>query len=168
MRIFVAPDKVEEIANSLAAKTFVEEVSYDKPLIALLNDNVKRIGFWIVVASAVFTLIAVLLINSSIRLSIYSKRFIIKTMQMVGATKKFIRKPFISTNIKLGFFGGLLAVLAMGVVLYYVNRAFPELQLFTDGLLLGGLFLGILVLGLLIAWVSTYFCHPTFPEFTNR
>ena len=159
---FVAPEKVEEIANTLAAKTFVEEVSYDKPLIALLNENVKRIGFWIVIASAIFTLIAVLLINSSIRLSIYSKRFIIKTMQMVGATKKFIRKPFIATNVKLGFFGGLLALTAMGVVLYYVNRAFPELQLFTDGLLLGALFMGILLLGLLIAWVSTYFATQRF------
>jgi len=159
---FVAPDKVEEIANALAAKTYVEEVSYDKPLIALLNDNVKRLGFWIVIASAVFTLIAVLLINSSIRLSIYSKRFIIKTMQMVGATKKFIRKPFIATNVKLGFFGALIAVLALGIVLYYVNEAFPELQLFNDGPVLAALFLGVLVLGLLIAFVSTYFATQRF------
>ena len=97
---FVSTEQVEEIATELAKKDYVEEVSYDKPLIALLTDNVKRISFWILVASAVFTLIAVLLINSSIRLSIYSKRFIIKTMQMVGATKRFIRRPFIWTNIK--------------------------------------------------------------------
>ena len=159
---FVAPEKVEEIATNLATKTFVEEVSYDKPLIALLNENVKRIGFAIIIACAVFTLIAVLLINSSIRLSIYSKRFIIKTMQMVGATKKFIRKPFIATNVKLGFFGGLLALLALGAVLYYINDAFPELQLFTDGLALGSLFLGILILGLLIAFISTYFATQRF------
>ena len=81
---------------------------------------------------------------------------------MVGATKKFIRQPFIATNVKLGFFGGLLALAALGVVLYYVNHSFPELQLFTDGLLLGGLFLGILILGLLIAWVSTYFATQRF------
>ena len=77
---FVTPEQIEEIAEKLAAKEYIEEVSYDKPLVNLLNDNVKKLGFWILVASGVFTFIAVLLINSSIRLSIYSKRFIIKTM----------------------------------------------------------------------------------------
>ncbi len=159
---FVSPEQVAEIATTLEAKAYVEEVSYDKPLISLLNDNVKRLGFWILIACAVFTFIAVLLINSSIRLSIYSKRFIIKTMQMVGATKKFIRKPFIATNVKLGFFGALLALLALGVVLYYVNDAFPELQLFQDGIALAVLLLGILGLGLLIAFLSTYFATQRF------
>ena len=80
---YVSPTQIDEIASDLMAKTYVEDVSYDKPLIALLNDNVRKISLWILIASAVFTAIAVLLINSSIRLSIYSKRFIIKTMQMV-------------------------------------------------------------------------------------
>ncbi len=159
---FVSPELVAEIATTLEAKAYVEEVSYDKPLISLLNDNVKRLGFWILIASAVFTLIAVLLINSSIRLSIYAKRFIIKTMQMVGATKKFIRKPFIATNVKLGFFGALLALLALGVVVYYVNDAFPELALFQDAIALAMLLLGILILGLLIAFLSTYFATQRF------
>ena len=79
---YVSTAQIAEIADELATKTYVEEVSYDKPLISLLNDNVKKISFWILIASAIFTFIAVLLINSSIRLSIYSKRFIIKTMQM--------------------------------------------------------------------------------------
>ena len=129
---FVSPEQVTEIAEGLSAKTYVDEVSYDKPLISLLNDNVRKISLWILVACAVFTVIAVLLINSSIRLSIYSKRFIIKTMQMVGATKKFIRKPFINTNIKLGLFGALIALIALAAVLYYVNTSFPELNLFQD------------------------------------
>src|SRR5690606_7257577 len=117
---------------------------------------------WILVASAVFTLIAVLLINSSIRLSIYSKRFIIKTMQMVGATKKFIRRPFILTNVKLGMLGALIALLALGVLLYYVNGNFPELNLFDDYLLLIGLFLGIFALGVAISWGSTHFATQRF------
>ncbi|MFD2586488.1 cell division protein FtsX [Croceitalea marina] len=159
---FVSPEQVTEIAETLSAKTYVDEVSYDKPLISLLNDNVKKISLWILIACAVFTVIAVLLINSSIRLSIYSKRFIIKTMQMVGATKKFIRKPFIATNIKLGLFGALIALIALAVVLYYVNNNFPELNLFQDIKVLLLLFLSILGLGILISYLSTYFATQRF------
>jgi len=82
---FVSAASVEEIATEISAKDFVDEVTYDKPLISLLNDNIKKISLWVLVISAIFTLIAVLLINSSIRLSVYAKRFTIKTMQMVGA-----------------------------------------------------------------------------------
>lgn len=159
---FVSPEQVEEIAINLGTKTYVDEVSYDKPLISLLNDNVKKISLWILIASAIFTAIAVLLINSSIRLSIYSKRFIIKTMQMVGATKKFIRKPFITTNLKLGLFGSLIAVLALAIVLYYVNSNFPELNLFQDVPVLIILFAGVLFLGILISYISTYFATQRF------
>jgi len=159
---FVSTEKVEEIASELSKKDYVEEVSYDKPLIALLTENVKRISFWILIASAIFTLIAVLLINSSIRLSIYSKRFIIKTMQMVGATKRFIRRPFIWTNIKLGMLGSLLALMALGTLLYYVNMNFPELNLLKDIMILGILFIGVFVLGVLISLISTYFATQRF------
>src|SRR5690606_20862554 len=112
---FVTPLQIEEIAGEIGERTYVDEVGYDKPLVGLLNDNARRMGLWILGASAVFTVIAVLLINSSIRLSIYSKRFIIKTMQMVGAIKKFIRRPFVMTNIKLGMLGSLIAVIALAV-----------------------------------------------------
>lgn len=159
---FVSPEQVTEIAETIATKTYVDEVSYDQPLISLLNDNVKKISLWILIACAVFTVIAVLLINSSIRLSIYSKRFIIKTMQMVGATKKFIRKPFINTNIKLGLFGALIALTALAIVLYYVNINFPELNLFQDISVLLILFVSILSLGIIISYLSTYFATQRF------
>src|SRR5690554_8084325 len=93
---------MEEITNELKSKNFVDDVVYDKPLIVQLTENVQRISFWILVISGIFTFIAVLLINSSIRLSIYAKRFTIKTMQMVGATKGFIRKPFVWRSVRLG------------------------------------------------------------------
>jgi len=160
--IYVTTDQIEEISADIEAKTYVEEVSYDRPLIALLTENVKNISFWILIASAIFTIIAVLLINSSIRLSIYSKRFIIKTMQMVGATKKFIRRPFIWTNIKLGMLGAFLALITLGVVLYYLDRNFPELNLLQDPVSLGSLFLGVLILGILISLISTYFATQRF------
>jgi cell division transport system permease protein len=114
------------------------------------------------VASGVFTFIAVLLINSSIRLSIYSKRFIIKTMQMVGATKTFIRRPFIWTNIKLGVLGAVLALIALGFVIYYVNLNFPELTLFHDPTILIFLFVSVFLLGVLISFISTFFATQRF------
>ncbi|PKB43087.1 cell division protein FtsX [Cellulophaga sp. RHA19] len=159
---FVSPTQIEEIAENIQAKDYVEEVSYDKPLISLLNDNVKKISLWILVASGIFAFIAFLLINSSIRLSVYSKRFIIKTMQMVGATKRFIRRPFLWTNIKLGMLGALIAMIGLAITIYYVNDFFPELTLFQDPLTLGLLFAAIFVLGVLISFISTFLATQRF------
>jgi len=159
---YVSTEKIAEIAEEISSRDYIEEVSYDKPLITLLNDNVKKISFWILVASGIFTFIAVLLINSSIRLSIYSKRFIIKTMQMVGATKTFIRRPFIWTNIKLGVLGAVLALIALGFVIYYVNINFPELNLFQEPAILIILFASVFLLGVLISLISTFFATQRF------
>ncbi|MEZ4969439.1 MAG: permease-like cell division protein FtsX [Flavobacteriaceae bacterium] len=159
---YVSTEKIAEIAEEISTRDYIEEVSYDKPLITLLNDNVKKISFWILIASGIFTFIAVLLINSSIRLSIYSKRFIIKTMQMVGATKTFIRRPFIWTNIKLGILGAFLALVALGCVLYYVNINFPELNLFQEPTTLIILFTSVFLLGVLISLISTFFATQRF------
>jgi cell division transport system permease protein len=159
---YVSSEQIDEIAEDLVAKNFVDEVVYDKPLIALLNDNVKKISFWILVISGIFTFIAVLLINSSIRLAVYSKRFIIKTMQMVGATKTFIRSPFIWQSVKLGIIGAVLALIGMGIVLYYLNNTFPELELLKDLSLLSALFIGIFLMGILITWLSTFFATSRF------
>lgn len=159
---YVSPVQIDSIASELSAQLIVEEVSYDRPTISLLTENARRIGLGILVAAAVFTLIAVLLINSSIRLSIYSKRFIIKTMQMVGATKSFIRKPFILTNLRLGMIGGLLALGGLSGLLYYLNLNFPELGIFKDFLSLIILFAIVFSLGLLIALLSTFFATQRF------
>ncbi len=159
---FVSTEKVAEIAAEISSKDFVEEVSYSQPLITLLNDNIKKISLWVLIISAVFTFIAVLLINSSIRLSVYAKRFTIKTMQMVGATKRFIRRPFIWKSVRLGIVGAIIAMIGMAAVLYYLNKTFPELQLLDDPLLIGGLFGLILVLGIFISWLSTFFATQRF------
>lgn len=159
---FVSPEQIEGIAEEISKKGYVEEVSYDKPLVGLLTENVKKLGFWILVASSIFTFIAVLLINSSIRLSIYSKRFIIKTMQMVGATKTFIRRPFILNNIKLGIIGSIIAMLALSGVLYYVNENFQELGLFENPTVIIILLVSVFVLGVLISFISTYFATQRF------
>ncbi|MCG9971189.1 cell division protein FtsX [Christiangramia crocea] len=159
---FVSSEQVDKIAADLTEKSFVDEVVYDKPLIALLNDNVKKISLWVLIASSVFTFIAVLLINSSIRLAVYSKRFIIKTMQMVGATKGFIRRPFIWQSVKLGIIGAVVALIGMAGVLYYLNNSFRELDLLGDVKMLATLFIGIFLMGIVITWISTYFATSRF------
>lgn len=159
---FVTNDVINEITEELSSKSFIEDIRYDNDLVFIMNNNVKKITFWVLIISALFTLIAVLLINSSIRLAVYSKRFIIKTMQMVGATKTFIRRPFVYKSVQLGIIGALLALAAMAVVLYYLNQSFPELQLLNEPILLIALFVGIFLLGIIITWMSTFIATQRF------
>jgi len=159
---YVTQTYLDSISETTTAKSYVEEVRYDNDLVTLMNDNVKRISKWILAISALFTLIAVLLINSSIRLAVYSKRFIIKTMQMVGATKRFIRRPFVWQSVKLGIIGSVVAMIGMSVVLYYLNNTFPELEFLSKPVLLAVLFIAILLLGILITWISTFIATQRF------
>lgn len=159
---FVTQTYLDSISEATTIKSFVDEVRYDSDLVTLMNENVKRISKWILAISAIFTLIAVLLINSSIRLAVYSKRFIIKTMQMVGATKRFIRKPFVWQSVKLGIIGSIVAMIGMGFALFYLDKTFPELEFIDQPELLIILFVGILVLGILITWISTFIATQRF------
>jgi len=159
---YVTSEQLEEIATEALTKNFVDEVNYDNDLVKMMNNNVKKISFWVLVLSAIFTLIAVLLINSSIRLSVYSKRFTIKTMQMVGATKRFIRRPFVWKSVRLGIIGATLALIGMAVVLYYVDKTFPELELLNAPVLIALLFAAVFGLGILITWISTHLATQRF------
>ncbi|SDS44110.1 cell division protein FtsX [Polaribacter sp. KT25b] len=159
---FVTPEKMQELETRFQKNAFVADVSYDKPLINLLTKNIKRVSFWLLVFSGFFALVSMILINSSIRLSIYSKRFNIKTMQMVGATKSFIRKPFIWRSIKLGFFGAFLALTGLAFVIYYVDKYIPSLALLEDYLTLGYLVGGVFLSAFIITWISTFFATQRF------
>ncbi|NRB60598.1 MAG: ABC transporter permease [Winogradskyella sp.] len=159
---FVTNEKLNEITDGLSNKSFIEEIRYDNDLVELMNNNVKKISFWVIVISALFTLIAVLLINSSIRLAVYSKRFIIKTMQMVGATKSFIRRPFVWKSVQLGIIGSVISLIGMAIVLYYLNIYFPELELLNNTLMIVGLFAGIFIIGIIITWISTFIATQRF------
>ena len=159
---YVEKSKVNSIEMKLRENPMIADIVYDKQLINLVNDNVKNVSFWILLISALLTIIAVLLINSSLRLSIHSNRFIIKTMQMVGATKAFIRKPFVWKSVKLGLMGSGLAVLALVGVLIYIETSYPGLGILKDQLMTGMVLLAVLVVGVLITWISTYFATQRF------
>lgn len=140
----------------------VADVVYDKQLITLVNENIKKITLWVLVISGVFAIISVLLINSSLRLSIYANRFIIKTMQLVGATKEFIRKPFVRRSVILGIIGSVLAIFAIVGVLFYINFNYPTIDIFKDLNLTIAVLVGVLVMGILITWISTHFATQRF------
>lgn len=159
---FVTPEIIAGIEKELVLRGIVSEVTYDKPLIELLSKNINRLSFWMLIFSALFALIAVVLINGSIRLSVYSKRFTIKTMQMVGATKGFIRLPFILQSIKLGVAGALVSIAGLVAFISYLNKNIPELELFSDLNILAVVFLGVIGLGILITWLSTFFATQRF------
>lgn len=154
---FVNTQLLEATKSSLEAIDFVNEVIYDQPLVNLLDNNIRQITLVLIITSIFFIAIALLLINSSIRLSIYSKRFIIKTMQMVGATKSFIRKPFIFTHLRLGVISSFIAVSGLTLFLFELNRRFPELGLITQRLEIGIVFTSVIILGLGITGISTFF-----------
>ena len=159
---YVEKDSVAKIEQKLRANPMISDIVYDKQLVNLVNDNIRKVSMWILIISGFLTFIAVLLINSSLRLSIYSNRFIIKTMQMVGATKSFIRKPFVMRSIKLGMLGAALAILALIGLLSYVNAHFPEFGIVEDKTLIILVFAAVFGFGVLITWLSTHFATQRF------
>ncbi|RZJ52266.1 MAG: FtsX-like permease family protein [Flavobacterium sp.] len=159
---YVERDSIAKIESRLRQNTMISDIVYDKQLVNLVNDNIRKVSMWILIISGFLTVIAVLLINSSLRLSIHSNRFIIKTMQMVGATKSFIRKPFVTRSVKLGMLGAGLAIIALIGVLFYVETNFPGLGILEDKALIGLVLLAVFGLGVLITWVSTHFATQRF------
>ena len=159
---FVKSDILDNISKEFSEISFVDEVRYDAPLVSLINENLKKIKFWVLVFASFFLLISILIINSSIRLSIYSNRMIIKTMQLVGATKRFIRKPFINTHIKLGIVSSIIAISLLSISIYYLESSIVGLNLMADFKLIFTLFLCILIFSIIITSICTYFATQRF------
>jgi len=157
----------ENIEKELLAVPVVQEVVYDKSLIKLLNDNLQKVSYTLLALSLVFSLIAIALINSSIRLTIYSKRFLIKTMQLVGATKKFIRKPFIKKSLQHGLLASVLAIICLDLLIRYGVDLLPEIQRLHKPEAQIALYSGILCLGFLIPWGCTYFAVRKYLKLTT-
>lgn len=148
-------DSLTWIEKNLLEYKQIKEVLYQKSLVSMVNENAKKIGLVILAFSSLLMLIALALINNTIRLTIYSKRFLIKTMQLVGATQGFIRKPFIFKGIKHGIYGALIAIVLLISVLYFAEKQLPELVEIQDIQLLATLFGIVIVSGIIISWIST-------------
>ena len=148
-------DSIAALQAQLLKNTDVKEVHYQKSLVNVINKNVNRIGLALMVASLILLIIAITLIRNTIRLSIYSKRFLVRSMQLVGATPAYIRRPFIRSGVLQGFFGALLADAALALLLYGLSQRLPELTLVQDYQIIIGIFVGILLLGMLLGGLST-------------
>lgn len=149
-------DSVQVIEKHIKAYTNVSDLLYRKDMMQLVNDNMKRIGLILSVLATVLMIISFVLISNTIRLLIYSKRFLIHTMKLVGATPAFIRAPFIRYNVVSGIFASILAILMLMGSLYYLQQ---ELSGFIDLLnidLLLVVFGVVFVLGILLSVVATY------------
>lgn len=148
-------DSIAAIQAHLLKNTDIKEIYYQKSLVKAIDQNVNRIGFALMVTSLVLLIIAITLIRNTIRLSIYSMRFLVRSMQLVGATPAYIRRPFIRSGTLQGFFGALLADIFLALMLYGLNERLPELTLVQDYTIILGIFVGILLLGMLLGGFST-------------
>ena len=154
---YTSPDSVAKIEKYVREYPFVKEVYYQESLLILINENVKKISLFLLVISTFLFLIALTIINNTIRLSIYSRRFLIRTMQLVGATRRFIRLPFL---IQSAFHGLLAALIAMSLLmgfLYLIEKEFFMMFSFESTKLLILLGASIIITGVLINIISTFF-----------
>ena len=154
---YTSPDSVVKIEKYVLEYPFVKEVYYQESLLFLINENVKKISLFLLVISSFLFLIALTIINNTIRLSIYSRRFLIRTMQLVGATRAFIRRPFLIQSVFHGLISALISMSLLMGLLYLIEKEFFMMFTFesTNLLLLLGVI--IIIIGVLINIISTFF-----------
>ena len=153
---YVNTKKLDSISRLILKKNYIDEIIYDRDFINMINKNIKKISFWIIPSIIFSLLITFLIINSSIRLSIYAKRNIIKTMQLVGATRSFIRVPFIKTNLLLSLISSTIAIISILILIDFFDSNidfYNYVELKSIFFLLSS----VVVLGFIISIVSTFF-----------
>jgi cell division transport system permease protein len=154
---YTHPDSVIKIEKIISEYQVVDEVYYQESILNLINDNVKKITAFLLVISALLFLIALTIINNAIRLSIYSKRFLINTMQLIGANRSFIRKPFLLRSLFFGFLAALIAIGLLMGLMYLIEKEFFTLFTYENINLFLLLCLALAIAGVVINAVSTFF-----------
>lgn len=154
---YVSPDSLEIVRKDILASPLVDEVDYQQSLIEALNSNLQKISLVLGVFIALLLIISFALINNTVRLSVFARRFTIHTMRLVGAERSFIRQPFMVQAVFQGLFSAIIAIILLLGILFYVRREFVQLfEIFQLPQLL--LVMGIvLASGVLICMVSTFF-----------
>ncbi|HEX2976925.1 MAG TPA: permease-like cell division protein FtsX [Bacteroidales bacterium] len=150
-------DSVSRIEKYVSEYPFVKEVYYQESLMTLINENIRKISVFLLIISTFLFVISITIINNTIRLSIYSKRFLIRTMHLVGATRSFIRKPFLIQSVLQGLLSSLIAMSLIAGLLYLVEKEFFAVFAFETPEVLLILGAAIIAAGILINLVSTFF-----------
>lgn len=151
---YAVTDTLQNIEKILVQKSYVKEVVYQKDMINSLNKNTRAIAFFILIFSGALLLVAIALINNTIRLSIYSQRFLIRTMYLVGATRAFISKPFVMKGVRQGVIAGIIAGVLLAGFLILSTRFIPDLLQLQDENILLLVFTGVIVVGIIISGIS--------------
>ena len=150
-------DSLAVIEEIILANDYVKEVYYQKSLVHIINKNVRRISLILLGFSLLLLFIAMALINNTIRLSVYSKRFTIRSMQLIGATEQFIRRPFILKGLLQGVISAVITMLLISIIIMALKSNIPELAVLIGPELIVFLFAIILIIGMLFVGISTYF-----------
>lgn len=154
---YVNKDSLKTITTEITKNFIISEVKYPDAVVSNLNNIVRKTGFFLLALAGILALIVIILIDNTIKLAMFSNRFLIKTMQMVGATRWFISKPFDSRAIINGFISAALAIAALLVIIYGVeNWWLPEIKALRDNSMLVLLFLGLILIGISITFISTH------------
>jgi len=153
---FATPEMLVVLEKKFMEFPLIKEVSYQHDMVKIINENVQKIGLFLVFFSVLLLVIFFALINNTIRISIYSQRFIINTMLMVGATDSFIRAPFVRRSIKYGLIGALAANALLFVLMMSYASELTGIISLDDFTIFGFVFASVLFLGVLISWSSTY------------
>ena len=148
---------IDALKATISKNPVVKEVIYQSSLIDMVNKNINTIGLIVLGFAAILLVISVALINNTIRLAIYSQRFLIKSMQLVGATKNFIRKPFIFWAMLHGLIASFIAILILLGLLYYAQKEIPEIIILRNYTEFGIVLLGLVGMGIFLTALSTIF-----------
>ncbi len=151
------PDSMALIEKQVMSFPEVKEVYYQKNLLEAINDNVRKISLILGMFSLLLLVIAIALINNTIRLSVYSKRFLIRTMQLVGATRGFIRKPFLLRSLVHGLGGATIAIVLLSAVIYGLSNELNGVIGFSNVYIISILFAFVILIGLVLTLMSTFF-----------
>ncbi len=154
---YATTDSLAQIQKKLMEYKVVKKVSYQKDLLGLIENNIRKISFVLFFFASLLFVVSYALISNTIRLSIYSQRFIIRTMKLVGATRSFIRNPFLINSIKLGLVSSIIALTILSFLIYLGKGEFEDLIFINDTNLMLILYLGIIGFGIVISYLATFF-----------
>lgn len=154
---YTSKDSINAIEGRVMGFKEAGEFYYERQLVEMLNDNLRKVSWVIFGISALLLLLAIGLIDSTIRLSMYSSRFLIRSMQLVGATRNFVTWPFTKRSLQNGLIAGIIAIVGLVTILNFAISQLPELVALQDVTMLLMVFSGVLLLGLLFSYLSTHF-----------